>query len=115
MIIYFEDGLIPNEHVYSITDKELIKIDARLGFTDNYNKLVAIEAEKDFDTEIYTNSVVALSNRWCWDKENKIPQLYIRNKNNEWKNIVYFTDRELRQGHNIMTIYMNGEFKELNL
>ena len=28
MIIYFEDGLITNESIYSVTGEELIKVDA---------------------------------------------------------------------------------------
>ena len=110
MIIYFEDGSLTNESVYSITGEELIKVDAAHGYTANYNKLVAIDKERDFNTRIYTNSLVALSNRWCWDEENKIPQLYIRNENSEWESITHFTDRELRQGHNLEKMYVNGVF-----
>lgn len=114
MIIFFEDGSITNESIYSITGEELIKVDAAHGFTANYNKLVAIEKDRDFDTRIYTNSLVALSNRWCWDEENKIPQLYLRNKDNEWENITHFTDKELRNTHNLEKIYVAGGFNIFN-
>lgn len=110
MIIYFEDGSITNESLYSATGEELIKIDAAQGYTANYNRLIAIEEERDFNTRIYTNSLVALSNRWCWDEVNKIPQLYIKNKNNEWENITHFTDKDLRNAHNLEKMYMSGAF-----
>ena len=114
MIIYFEDSSITNEPLYSITDKEMIKVDAKNGITSNINQLIAIEKDRDFDTSIYTNSIVALWSRWCWDKENKIPQLYIRNINGEWENITHFTTRELREGHNLAKLYISGEFDVYN-
>ena len=110
MIIYFEDGSITNESVYSVTGEELIKVDAGSGITANINKLIAIEKDRDFNTRVYTNSIVALWSRWCWDEENKIPQLYIRNANNEWENVTHFTTRELREGHNLAKLYISGEF-----
>ena len=112
MIIYFENGSITNESMYSdITGEELIKVDAGDGLSANYNKLVAIEKKRDFNTKVYTNSIIALSNRWCWDEENKIPQLYIRNRNDEWENITHFIDREIRYAHNLEKMYMNGVFE----
>lgn len=111
MIIYFEDGSITDDSVYSgVTGEELIKINAGSGLSANYNKLVAIEKERAFNTRVYTNSIVALSNRWCWDEENKIPQLYIRNSVGKWENITHFTNREIRYAHNLEKMYMNGEF-----
>lgn len=111
MIIFFEDGSITNESVYSVTGEELIKVDAGFGYTANYERLVAISERKEFEIRVYTNSIVALSNRWCWDEKNKIPQLYLRNKNNEWENVTHFTERELRQGHNLAALYVSGAFK----
>ena len=114
MIIYFEDGSITNESLYSVTGEEIIKVDAAQGCTSNYNRLVAIEKERDFDTRIYTNSLVALSNRWCWDEVNNIPQLYIRNQNEEWENITHFTEKEIRYAHNLEKLYMGGTFDIYN-
>ena len=110
MIIYFEDGSLTDGPVYSVTGKELIKIEAGKGVNANINQLIAIEKERDFDTRVYTNSIVALWSRWCWDEENKIPQLYIRNANDGWENVTHFTTRELRQGHNLAKLYLSGEF-----
>lgn len=114
MIIYFEDGSITNESIYSVTGEELIKVDAANGYTANYNRLVAIEKERDFDTKIYTNSLVALSNRWCWDERNKIPQLYIRNKDGEWENATHFAYSNIRQVNNLAKMYVNGLFDIYN-
>ena len=110
MIIYFEDGDITNEAVYSTTGEELIKVDAGMGFTHCRNRLKWIDDNFPFDTKVYTNSLDAFSNYWCWDEQNKIPQIYIRNKNNEWKNITHFTNRELRRAMNLEKLYINGEF-----
>lgn len=112
MIIYFEDDSITNGCMYSETGEEFIKVDAGDGYTANYIRLLAIEKKRDFNTQVYTNSIVALSGRWCWDEENRIPQLFLRNQNNEWKNITRFTNRELRQEHDLAKLYINGEFKE---
>lgn len=114
MIIYFEDGSITNESTYSVTGEELIKVDAANGYTANYNKLVAIEKERDFYAKIYTNSLVALSNRWCWDERNKIPQLYIRNRDGEWENATHFAYSNIRQVNNLAKMYVNGLFDIYN-
>lgn len=114
MVIYFEDGSIANESMYSATGEELIKVDAANGYTANYNKLVAIEKEKDFNTAIYTNSLVALSNRWCWDEENKTPYLYIRNKDGEWESATHFAYSNIRYANNLAKMYVGGLFDIYN-
>ena len=60
MVIYFEDGSLTDGPVYSVTGDEIIKIEAGKGINANLNQLIAIEKERDFNTQVYTNSIVAL-------------------------------------------------------
>lgn len=112
MIIFFEDGSINNSLL--IDGKEVFKIDAAFGVTINYNMLLAIDKEMDFDTRVYTNSIIALSNRWCWDEQSEVPQVYIRNADHKWEHITHFTNRQLKQGHNLEKMYRSGEFDVFN-
>ena len=110
MVIYFEDGKLKDGPLYS-SRGEVLKVDAGMGFTKCREKLEYIDNNFPFDVIVYTNSLDAFSNYWSWDEKAKIPQIYLRNENNEWRNIIHFTDRELRRSINLSRLYINGEFQ----
>ena len=109
MIIYFEDGPIANESIFLETGA-MIKVDAGMGYSNCRRQLRNIDKNFSFDTKVYTNSLDAFSNYWCWDDEKKMPMIYIRDEYGEWKLISEFTDRELRMAHNLEKLYVNGAF-----
>jgi hypothetical protein len=112
MIIYFADGDIMNDVMYSTNDrdKEMIKVDAGMGYSYCRRKLRWIDENFPFDTEVFTNSLDAFSNFWCWNEEKKTPMIYIRNEDGKWTLISELTDRELRRGLVLAKLYANGEF-----
>lgn len=110
MIVYFEDGSITNDSVFAETGEELIKVDAGMGYSHCRRKLRYIKDNYPFDTKVYTNSLDAFSNFWCWDDKKKMPIIYIRDENGKWKLIWEMTDRELRMGHNLEKLYVAGAF-----
>ena len=65
MIVYFEDGSITNSAMYDENGNELIKVDAGMGYSHCRKKLRYIQDNYPFNTEVYTNSLDALSNFWC--------------------------------------------------
>lgn len=108
MKIYFEDGkldqMIKNEINCDFS------IDAKNGYSFCEDRL---EITKHFypNCTIYTNSLVALCNIYVWNDELKVPELYLRHKDTmKWMRVDKLTPRELRQGHNLMKMYMSGEF-----
>ena len=111
MKIYFEDGAL-------ITSSGLpfeyeCRIDARSGYSANRSDLDSI---KHFNPNkiIYTNSLVALSNEYAWNEELQVPELYIRaGEHMVFTRIDELTTRELKQGHNLMKMYMANEFGNL--
>ena len=109
MIVFFEDGPITN-NTLTLGGKELIKVDAGKGYSACRKKLKEIRDNYPFDTKIYTNSLDAFSNFWCWDEEKKIPMIYIRNEKGNWVLINELTDRQLRIAHNLEKLYVNGIF-----
>ena len=109
MKIYFEDGEISN---YTPLVDGII-IDARYGFYDNYRRLKLIDDSKDSDAVVYTNSLVALDNDWCWNEKEHRPELYFRDIAGVWKNCTELTDKEIRRAHNLEKMYIAGSFKTL--
>ena len=106
MKIYFEDGKLyrPN----SIDFKYSYIVDAGCGYSKNDSLLRFIKFI-DNDASVYTNSLIALDNRLAWNKELKVPEIYLV-RDDEFVRIDELTARELREGHNIMKMYISGEF-----
>jgi hypothetical protein len=108
MVVFFEDGSVNNP--LFIDGKEILTVDAGMGFSNCRKRLRYIKDNYPFDTEVYTNSLDAFSNFWSWDEEKKMPMIYIRNENGKWTLIWDMTDRELRLAHNLAKMYVNGVF-----
>lgn len=110
MIIFFEDGrlrdssLLPFDYEY--------EIDAKDGYSSNLEELNNIKEITTSSDIIYTNSLVALDNRYCWNVRLGVPELYIRaGENQEFVRVDKLTNKELREAHNLFKMYKNGEFK----
>ena len=58
---------------------------------------------------VITNSVIALDNTYAWNDKTNSCDIWFW-KNGEWVNIQDTTEREIRQGHSIMHMYLNGAF-----
>lgn len=107
MKIYFEDGLL-NTINYPI-DAEYI-IDATYGVTNNIDILDELK-ELNEPLIIYTNSIFAFDNRYAWNEELKVPEIYIRTgEDRVFTRIDKLTNRELKEGHNLAKMYISGEF-----
>ena len=108
MKIYFEDGqLIPYSPDTSHCE---FRIDAANGTSFCENRL---ETALRFypNCTIYTNSLLALNNKYVWDDKNKVPELYVRDsKTVKFERIDRLTDKEIRKAHNLMQMYINGAF-----
>lgn len=109
MIVFFKDGSITNDSLF-IDGKEVLKVDAGMGYSHCRKRLRYIQDNYPFDTEVFTNSLDAFSNFWCWDDKKNMPLIYVQNEDGDWKFINELTNRELRIGHNLEKLYVNGEF-----
>ena len=109
MKIYFEDGEL--RHYTQISFEVDLAVQANLGVTQNLSMLDCF-VKHNPDATVYTNSILALSNKYCWNKDLQVPELYIRaGARMEFTRVDKLTTRELRKGHNLMKLYINGEFK----
>lgn len=108
MKIYFEDGLLVTSRYLPITD--YYRLDAADGPTHNKTMLDGIK-ECCPDRTVYTNSLIALSNEYAWNKELGVPEIYIRaGEHMNFHRIDELTERELRFAHNICKMYLAGSF-----
>lgn len=109
MIIYFEDGYMQMPPDPEIRQPGYHTVYAAAGYFACEKKLDAILAENKRFTVVYTNSVAALQNKYCYDDYAGY-MLILRDKHGKWHHVDYFTQRELRPAHNIFHLYKSGEF-----
>ena len=108
MKIYFEDSELVTSGYLPIRD--YYEIDASKGYSHNEERLERIR-DKHYNATVYTNQIAALQTKYCWNKELKVPELYIRaGEHMIFTRIDQCTDRELKYAHNLMHMYMNGVF-----
>lgn len=105
MKIYFVDGYIDRRMKKHIADKT-ITVDAWLGLSVCKRNLDSL---RKLDCAVLTNSSLALDNKYAWNEELEVPELYLFT-DCEWTRIDKLTDRKLREGHNLMKLYLAGEF-----
>ena len=108
MKIYFEDGqLKPPTSLEIHVD---LYIDACNGYSfceDKFEVTKAFHCNKT----IYTNSLVGLTSQYAWNENLGVHEIYMRDEETqEFTRIDNLTTRLLRQGHNIMKMFMAGEF-----
>ena len=113
MKIYFEDGALNTRELDdSLRFSDLLyDIDASYGVSACYNSARLLLAQNNPNIIIYTNCLELFSNRYAWNEELKVPEVYIRHKaTREFVRIDEATERELREGHNLAHLYLAGEF-----
>ena len=113
MKIYFEDG-----ELIDIVRKNIGAFqtcDGKYGFSQNQQALDWYKKwYEGHSVVIYTNSLVALSNEYCWNDEFKVPELYIRpSKSADFVRVDKLTNKILREGHNLRRMYMANAFGNL--
>lgn len=108
MEIYFEDGSLDTKKIPIIPD---YVIDTANGVSANIKLFYSLSVENP-KCIIYTNSILALENRYAWNDERKAPDIFIRSKCGAFRKITKFTGRELRRGHNLKKLYISGEFSK---
>lgn len=108
MKVYFEDGELRSTSQLSV--KPNFVIDAGKGFTESI-RLLDLAYDANPDCVVYTNSIAAVNNRYAWNDQLLVPEVYIRSGEHMlFTRIDALTERELRQGHCLARLYVAGEF-----
>lgn len=109
MKVYFEDGPLVNLKKLPIAPDYIIDV------ADGVSKNIEILTELYVNNRnciIYTNSILAFSNRYAWNDKLKVPEIFIcNNEYGIFTNICELTNRELREGLNLANLYIGGEFR----
>lgn len=86
-------------------------LNASGGYTNNIEELNAYMDKFGKDTTILTNSIVALDHRYGWnEKENHTDIYFYVESKHDFVRCDELTEKEIREGHNIMKMFMNGVF-----
>lgn len=109
MRVYFEDGPLWSGFT----------CDERINGNDGISKCIKSldmlhmnEIDTGTKYAVYTNFPLALCCGYAWDDKNQRPDIFIRDSSGVWRNVAELTNRTLRYGHNILNLYIGGEFGE---
>lgn len=70
-----------------------------------------LDQTRGLNVVVVTNSLVALSNKYCWDQRTGRCELYIFRPDKKWfVNAQDLTEKEIRECHNLEALYRNGAF-----
>ena len=87
------------------------RVSASWGYTDNIKELNAYREKFGEDAAILTNSLVALDHRYGWNKKENHTDIYFYvESKHDFVRCDELAGREIREGHNIMKMFMNGVF-----
>lgn len=107
MKIYFEDGELREP---SGIPGVVTYVDAKNGYSKNIGQLQLLH-EIGCNHFVYTNSIIAISNKLCWNDDLGVPELYFRDSDTgEFLRVDKFTDKEIHKNHNLMQMYLNNAF-----
>ena len=110
MTIYFEDGELKPD--FNLSFKYNKRIDSGKGFSNNLEELDKLMKSNPGAT-IYTNSLVALSNKYAWNETLNVPMIFIRsNPFSGFSRIDHLSKKEICRTHNILHMYINGGFSQ---
>lgn len=112
--VFFADDELMSEHinpVYDAAPNGVLVLNGRLGFKENY---IDYCREKCFNQDhgaplyIVTNMPYFLEKAY-WNNKTKLFNAYIWSEEDEcYHNVQTYTEKELRAGHNLHAIYING-------
>lgn len=116
--VFFVDNELMQEHlvpVYNMAPGGVLVLDGRFGFKENY---IDYCREKCFNQEhgaplyIVTNMPYFLEKAY-WSNKINLFYAYIWSEEDEcYRNVQSYTDRELRAGHNLHSLYINGDLTD---
>lgn len=111
MKIYFEDGQLLPQRILPF--KYDHKIDAAEGYSFCEDALEYLRINEP-DSVVYTNTIAALCHTYAWNEDCGVFEIYMRcGEDKAFHRIDELTQRELREPHNIMKMYMANEFRKL--
>lgn len=87
------------------------RLGASWGYTDNIKALELYREKLGEDSTILTNSLVALDHKYGWnEKENHTDIYFYVESKHDFVRCDELTEKEIRKGHNILKMFMNGVF-----
>lgn len=87
------------------------RLDGSFGYTDTIKTIDLYKENLGEDEAVLTNSIVALDHKYGWNKKENHTDIYFYVKSKrDFVRCDKLTEKEIRKGHNIMKMFMNGAF-----
>ena len=87
------------------------RLSAAWGYTNVIKTIDLYRERLGEDTVILTNSIVALDHKYGWNEKEHHTDIYFYVKaKHDFVRCDELTEKEIRKGHNIMKMFMNGVF-----
>lgn len=110
MKILFYDGDIRQWDRPTNISRNYHILDAARGPSDNIERLELARLNY-YDCVIFTNSLVALDHRYGWNKKENHTDIYFYvESKHDFVRCDELAGREIREGHSIMKMFLNGAF-----
>lgn len=113
MKIFFEDGSLKINNGISLVEEQApIIVEADWGITNNLRQLNSLRVHEELSEKVvvYTNSILAFDNKYAWNAELEVPEIYIRTQDRGFVRIDELTDRKLCKSNKLLNLYLAGEF-----
>lgn len=113
MKVFYENGNLTVKGFLQIKklDNELDKTLAYVRSSGRKRDTFMFDEIAEANRPVYTNSLIALDNKYCWNDKTGECELYLRGRDGRWHHCDKLTKNKVCKEHNLMHRVLSGAFQ----